>query len=541
MAEATKQKQDEGQEATAQKGPATAQKGPAAAQGARGTSAKQAFAESGGLREFLTRLFGTELAAWGMRTGTLDSGLLGRSSKPHPILIDRFPNLNDKQILATSKAFKTALSKGWEALPPATYNGMRYGFEFFLELVQIKGMFGKDPAAKWLAKTASLQKKYMTFLACPEGREAITVDVPSIVERYQEGPQLLKSARPVLHYLADLDSLRPTLRNSIIAMHSLAEDRLLKWEEVLAKMAPPEPETRKYLPPSEYAADLYNHVHNAKDRFGKAQGRIKEIDRIENQYLKKNAEGIAGGEIWTNAFQTLQRLMPDEPRFADPKRAVQHPQLAIYALCKYMYSTYQNLLSGTIKVRPAGSNIAREVSVFRSEVFTPMLENLERLVSSCERAVKAYRDATMEYQALDPSEAEKDTDPFRRYVRELADRGNKIWRNLTVGVEAVLASHRATEEREKRGKEVDPRGKEIPIEELSRNARFLPYADDTIAYGGLSQKTTREALAYMVQMLYVGRYMFRDVDLIRMLESKPDLLREQEDAYAELQRMGEQL
>ncbi len=524
----------------AMSGPSSAKAPRPAGSPARKPAQKTVEHQGGGLREWLIRIFGTELAMWGWRTGTLDPGLLGRKPVPDPLLLDRFPNLNEKQIIATSRAFKTALAKGWESLAPDRYNGIRYGFDFFLELVQLKPLYTGEPPVKWLQRTRNLQKSFAVFLAVPNGRDAITVDLPGIVDRFTEGPKILESARPVLHYLADLDSLRPTLRNVFIAFHGLTRGSLITWDSILADLAPEEANLRRYYPPPDFAADLYNHVHNTKDRFAKANGRIREINRIRQTYLAVDESGLVAGDLWREAFAAVSLLLPDDVRFADHTKGGQQAQLALFAMTKYMQTAFASMLGGTIKVRAEGSNLPREVILFRPEVMASMLDSLEKLVGAAERAVKTYRDGNMPLEAIELKSGEADTDPFRRYVRELATRSNKLLRNLTMAIEAVLSSHRATAERERQSKEVDQRNKELPIEELSRNARFLPHADATFAGGKLAGKKVIEAFELLLHFLYVGRYVFRDPDLITMLDSKGQLQKEAEDALAELQRMGEQ-
>ncbi len=480
---------------------------------------------------FLLRLFGRPLALWGIRTGTLAPGFLGRRPHPSPYILRRVRSLPDEQILDVVRIFSMALSGGWRVMEPSVYNGISYAYALFLELGTRRPFVGPaETPNRWLEDTRRAQTALVRLLGLPDPSRAIAVELPEYVAGLEGGRELVEANRPVLNYLADLLAVKPTLPNIFLAFHGLRRDRPCDWTEVLAFCGHPTAELKGFDPPEEFRGQLSDYVRELRRQYDDRRLRQREIEVLERSYLRLDGNGNLPEETFLPSLEAAHRAS-GWAALADARSVRTSVPLLLFAILKDLERTFLPLLGGSVPL--SGDRRTVEARIFSREVFKAEVEQFERLLGSCDRTARTYRDLAFDFAALEAPSEETDQEGVRRYILDLVERSNRLWKSVGASVDQVLAGHAAALAHEGSTLE-DTR----PLEN-TQASRLIPYRTSALQVSGrLRGGTVVQALEELRRLLYCARHRFADEELRELLARRDVLQRDIEKLGGELERMG---
>lgn len=482
-------------------------------------------ANSGG---FLSFFFGkSDLVAWGEKTGTIVTGLFGLNQHLSSRVHHSFSILNEQQIVELLKAMRFFILKGWERFPPEKYNSVVTAYQFFEEYLKVDLLFRKQESVSTIVtQTIKMQVLYAQFLQFDGFADFFRGDFVQFLKNDKDygavSSELLSSIETFLGF----ETRRPRLSDCILSFYAVARKRLISWTELITELKVGAPVTERYRAPEK----IQQLIQQRRDRLQKEidfrKRSIDEIAYIRETYFKIDERGKANVDfIQDIAREVLMRSSGEQRTSAEYLRAsISEPHRLLSILLKDVDMNFVQILSGSVHVLQQGA--PAEVIIFRPTVFKAELDLLNELQQDMTEFLKKFKNVTLSFAMYLAATKGEAKDLVSQSFRPLAMKSCQLFSSLQSKLRTVLVAHHETVEKEATGhlKEAIRRTRSIPIEVISAEQRFLPWADAVVADSSrFSQKTVLDALDDMVRCLYNYLYIYRDTNLLHTLNSVPRL------------------
>ncbi|MBE7437525.1 MAG: hypothetical protein HS115_03640 [Spirochaetales bacterium] len=493
---------------------------------------------------FWLKLLGSDVALWGIETGTLMPGFLGRAPYLHPFLgitFDFQSQLEEKESRAAIAALKTVLAQGWHHFKPYEYNTAVAATEFMEEFLRCLPLIRKgESVSDWIKRTEKMQIAYARLRQYQGFREFLCIELPAWLEKHEKMLPFAEPCRKVMNTLARYDSRNPRLVDTIVAHYSLKLDQLVHWKDLQKGWNVGEPVSARYQAPDSVKPIIDEHVAALKSKTNHIESKLQEIDTISREYLHLDASGRAVREDFAGRLNSLAAALRGSG--INSVESLSRPLPLLFFLLKDFDVTYRPLLSGLIRVAPERSGSTFEdVFVFKPDLFRGVLESLQLVLSSADRAVSKYKELneySFEDLARDLQSDKEIADQLRRHLVDLVHRSVVFFRRLGADLDTIIQNHRLALKEEwsgRRSEELTASAR-TPMEKLDKGIRYIPYHSRTLLVNTrLRGLKIEEVLRDLLIDTFYFRYVFQDAELRDFLSSAGSMRSQLEDIAAQLQ------
>ncbi|MCB1320330.1 MAG: hypothetical protein KDK34_08765, partial [Leptospiraceae bacterium] len=237
------------------------------------------------------RLFGSAISRWGKKTATLESGLFSK-----PRLSDQvyglFRGLREDQLTASVKALRALAGGAWEVLEPARYNTMIAAYQFLTEFARAESTLRKSERPEdWITGTIKMQKFYALLEQYPDWQKIITGDIIELTRKTENIAPLADTLAATMKYIATLNSRKPSFKNAIIAMYTLARDRVCDWDDVLKELKIRKPALDTYRAPDQVTTRIHQRITDLRNKYNNVKAQLDDINRIKEKYYQLDSDG----------------------------------------------------------------------------------------------------------------------------------------------------------------------------------------------------------------------------------------------------------
>lgn len=492
---------------------------------------------------FLTSLFGGDLAKWGERTGTLDSGFLAlnlKLSKSVPRVFDQF---DEESIVSAIRAFRFAVVNAWESFPPEKYNVLVCAYQFFQELIKVPVLFKKqDSPATIIQETLKAQVLYSQLLKMPGWEKVLVDEFPPWVGGSEDISKLANPTEKVMRQLVGLEKTRPKLSDCFLALYALERKKILGWPELLDELKVKEPVMDEYRAPDSVMQRINKKISKLKEEIRTRRESIEEIQEVRKNYFKTDSNGRVTVDFLDQILgSVIRKTQPDKGMNQDYIKAQKsEPHRLMHLLLADYEMTVLSLLTGTVQVDHETGGVGDGI-LFKSGLFKLEADESLGVHREMEEFLRKYKNTTFTFQAYIAGLKAGSKDAMIAGFAHVVARANKLFRRTVASLRLVLHNHEQAMEKEANKKASDNllRTKTYPIEILEPSIRFIPMHDRILAGSTrLNGMRIDEALETIVMNLYNYLYIFRDDELVRTLASIPRLKSEIQGIEKRLTKYG---
>ncbi len=507
--------------------------------GEKKPAAKRAPQKAGGL---LSVLFGGDLAKWGRDTGTITSGFLALNLKISTRVDELFQLPTEDEVVPTIRCFRYAARHGWNDWEPQRYNTVMAAHLFFLEYVTVRHMPNrKDQPQVWINSTIKLQKYYALLQLYPDYRKIITEDFPAFIKKTGDLANLTGPLRSVMEFVARLDTRIPSFKNSVLAYYATQRKAVPLWEDVVRELGIRPPNVKQYRAPEDVMKDIQSRVTRLREKMMQRQAQVHEIQNIRKKFFVFDANGKLSVDFLTPIVEdTVRRIYPEnvinEALFNAHKK---EPHRLLFLILKDLDLSGTVLLQGSVATRGQGQH--NDVILFKSGLFNQKLETFHNLFRDMEQFLRKNKNMSYNFNSFVEDLKKEGVDALIKGLQQLVHRANDFFREMATDLRIILDNHDNAGQMEKSGKtnEKLQQSRSFPIENFTYGARFFPHADNELLTAGrYTGSTPIDAIQEMTRNLYNYLFIFRDEELIRVLNSAPPLNTEIQQIRQELARLG---
>ncbi len=477
---------------------------------------------------FLSFLFGkSDLAAWGDKTGTIVTGVFGLNQRLSSQVQRAFSAIQEKQIVELLKAMRFFIQKGWERFPPPQYNLIITLYQFFEEYVKVDLLFRKgEPVRNILTQTIKLQVLYAQLLQFENVTNFLREDFVDFLREDKDYGTVSSDLLSGIESILGFETRRPRLTDCILALYVIERKRLFSWQDLIAELQVGAPVTNRYRAPDKIQKVIQHRQERLRNEIDFRKRSIAEIAYIRETYFKIDERGKANVDfIQEIARDVLSRSSGEQRTSAEYFRSsVTEPHRLLAILLKDVDVNFIQILSGSVHVYQEGA--PAEVIIFRPGLFKNEMDMLSELQQDMAEFLKTYKNVTFSFAMYLAATKGEAKDQVSQNFRPIATKSCQLFSSLLSKLRTVLVAHRETVEKEATGhlKEALQRTRMIPIETISAEQRFLPFADAIVAGSTrFSRKTVLDTIEEMVRCLYNYLYVYRDAALLQTLNSVPRL------------------
>lgn len=504
-------------------------------------AAKRATQKSGG-GGLLSALFGGDLAKWGKDTGALNSGFLALNVKISNRVDELFQLPTEDEVVPTIRCFRYAARHGWNDWEPQKYNTVMAAHLFFLEFVSVRHMPNrKEQPQTWINATIKMQKYYALLQLYPDYRRIITEDFPAFIKKMGDLANLTPTVKSVMEFIARIDTRIPSLKNSILAYYAMQRKTVPQWEDVVKELGVRPPNLKQYRAPEDVMKDIQARVTRLREKMNQRIAQVQEIQNIRKKFFVFDANGKLSVDFLTPIVEdTVRRIFPEnvinEGLFNTHKK---EPHRLLFLILKDLDISGTILLQGSVATRGQGAHT--DVILFKSGLFNQKLETFHNLFRDMEQFLRKNKNMSYNFNSFVEDLKKEGVDALIKGFQQLVSRANDFFREMATDLRIILDNHDNAEQMEKTGKtnEKLQQSRSFPIENFTYGARFFPHADNELLTAGrYTGLTPIEAIQDMTRNLYNYLFIFRDEELIRVLNSAPPLNTEIQQVRQELARLG---
>jgi len=493
---------------------------------------------------FWLKLLGSDVALWGIETSTLMPGFLGRAPYLHPFLgitFDFQAQLEEKESRAAIAALKTALAQGWHHFKPYEYNTAVAATEFMEEFLRCLPLIRKgESPTDWIKRTEKMQIAYARLRQYQGFREFLCIELPAWLEKHEKMLPFAEPTRKVMNTLARYDSRNPRLIDTIVAHYCLKLDQMVHWKDLQKGWNIGEPVTSRYQAPDSVKPILDEHVAALKSKVKHIEAKLQEIDTISREYLHLDAAGSAVRDDFSGRLNALSAALRGSG--ISSTEHLKRPLSLLFFFLKDFDVTYRPLISGLVRVAPERSGSTFEdVFVFKPDLFRGVLESLQLVLSSADRAVSKYKELneySFEELARDLAADRELSDQLRRHLVDLVHRSVVFFRRLGADMDQIIQNHRLALKEEwagRRNEEISASAR-TPMENLDNTIRYIPYHSRTLMVNTrVRGMKIEDVLRELLIDTFYFRYVFFDAELRDYLRSAGSLRSQLEDITAQLE------
>ena len=474
-----------------------------------------------------SRIFGGDLAKWGEDTGTIVTGFLGlnrRISRRVPALF----RLNQEDAMSALQCFRYAATNGWEEWEPEVYNTVLAAYQFYGEFLKTPSLFkSANTPEEWINGSFKLQRFYAILLTYPNYKTILKRELPEFSRNYESTAEHVKPLESVVSRLIELESRKPTLKNSILAQYSLARNKVESWDIIERELKITPPELQSYRAPDAVKKNINARISKLKEDYTSRKRRVDEIETINSAYFKRDEKGKIKvdflNEILTPTIAHV--YSQNNPAEALIKSHKTEPPKMLHILLRDFDLNCQNLFVGSVGLEGGGGQ-PEDHPIFNAPQMKALTDSLAAISRDMENFIRKNSNLTYTFVNFLQDLKEGPRDALIKKFIELVERANREFAKMAGYLRIVMANHESAVKAESSQHAPDglKRTKSVPIEELIYGRRFIPHAERVLASGNrLAGKTVKDALFEIARNFHNYLYIFRDRELTSILTSVPKL------------------
>ncbi|MBI38189.1 MAG: hypothetical protein CMF59_01210 [Leptospiraceae bacterium] len=492
---------------------------------------------------FLTSLFGGDLAKWGERTGTLDSGFLALNLKLSKSVPRVFEQFDEDSIVSAIRSFRFAVVNAWEHFPPEKYNVLVCAYQFFQELIKVPVLFKKqDSPATIIQETLKAQVLYAQLLKMTGWEKVLLDEFPSWVGSMEDISKLANPTEKVMRQIVALEKTRPKLSDCFLSLYALERKKIVGWPELLDELKVKEPVMDEYRAPDSVMQRIHKRIAKLKEEIRTRKESIQEIQEVRKNYFQTDSNGRVTVDFLDRILSfVIRKTQPDKGMNEDYIKAQKsEPHRLLHLLLADYEMTVLSLLTGTVQVDHEAGGVGDGI-LFKSGLFKLEADESLGVHREMEEFLRKYKNTTFTFQAYVAGLKAGSKDAMIAGFAHVVARANKLFRRTVASLRLVLHNHEQAVEKESHNKASENllRTKTYPIEILEPSIRFIPMHDRVLAGSTrLNGKRIDEAIETIVMNLYNFLYIFRDDELVRTLASIPRLKSEIQGIEKRLVKYG---
>ena len=488
----------------------------------------------------LKKILGGDIARWGSETGTLDSGWFGMNLKLSKGSLRIFLAFKEEEIVSIIKAFRLAISYGWEDWDPEKYNTVIATYHFFNEFVKIPSLLKSvQKPDDYVISTIKLQRAYAALLMYASYEKILSEDLLAFVEKNQSKPDLFNNTEKFVKFIKRIENKAPTLQNVIRAFYALGSNNLRSWEEIVNEIRVPPPVLDTFNAPASVSEKIMNRVKKIKEDIRNKTAEAAEIEEIRKKYFTFEGNKVQTAFLNPICEQIMSRIFQKNIlNDSFIKNQKSQPHRLLYLLLKDMDLVVGPFLCNPINTKSQGG--ADSVAVFRPGMFKAFFDEIDAIIREIELFSK--NNASLVYSFKDfYNDVGGTADPVLTNLFSIIKRANKVFTGMVLNIKCVIENHRMALKADagKGAQEKLSRTKSLPIESFEIGMRYLPFADNSvITHDRFNDKKVLEVVNELAKNLYNYLYIFKDENTIRTLASVAHLKTAITAMEAELKRMG---
>lgn len=496
-----------------------------------------------GFLNFFRKLFGGDVAVWGRKTGTLESGMMGINLELSRDVIDIFRGITDNQLASSIKCFKSVMKFGWERWSPQKYNTVVTAYQFLTEFAKVPSVFTQRETPMILVNnTLKMQKFYGMLLKYPDYKTVIRKDLVDLAARSDELTEHVQGLRTTMDYIINLESRNPNLINAILAFYALNSRRVYSWDDICKQLDIREPVLNQYRAPESVQAVINGRIKKMKQGIVTKQGEIKEIEEIRKRYFNFSSSGKLNIDFLRPVAEDVVHRTVQEKMVNDTmvKSYMTVPHKLLFAILRDFDISAIPLMGGPVTFQGVGGT--EDIVIFKPGLFRAATEELDGCLRAIDNFIKKNNDFNYTFKQFKEDAASKESsDTNRVALLQIVTKSNRVLRHFAMHLKTIVDNHRMAVAHDRAGnnKEKLARTREVPIESLDIGMRFIPHDDrilfNSSRYNGL---TIVDALEEILKILYNALYIFRDTEVIKTMSATAKIQAEISTMETELKRLG---
>ncbi|MBE7439578.1 MAG: hypothetical protein HS115_14060 [Spirochaetales bacterium] len=517
--------------------PAAARPGGAKARPAGAPPVKNAARKKKAKAGFLANIFGGELTRWGQTTGTIDTGIFGLnyaiSGGVHALF-----STPEEDMAALLRGLRFAVRYSWKNYGPPTYNTLVAALQFFTEYFncQPRLALNKDNPDQWITDSIRLQKAYSLLILYPNYRKVLLEELPVYVDARPELKDASRDFARSIKLFARMEEGTPNLKDAFRAYYTLREKRIVNWDDIVrTELGTGKPALKKYRAPEKIAAVIVTYVNKLDQNIRDLEEEIQNIELMKKRYFTIKE----GGRLDISFFQDIVRLVLNRLHVGHAvtedsiREHLNNPYKFLHAILHDFDLNFTPLLMGSVGT--IRDHSTEDVIIFKQGIFKRLAEDISVLLRSVDNLAKKnpsdYTFARL-HQDLKTGGDDAVTQELVTCVRAAL----RLFRQFSQDLGVVLSNHSSAREMGS-----DPRmqrSRSVPVEDLRKEARFIPHAEREITGGSrFAGMNVEQALENMMKCVLNLLFLFRDGELSQRLNATARIKEEIARSRQELQRM----
>jgi len=486
---------------------------------------------------FLANIFGGELTRWGQTTGTIDTGIFGLnyaiSAGVHALFAT-----TEEDMGALLRGLRFAVRYSWKNYSPPTYNTLVAALQFFTEYFncQPRLALNKENPEQWITDSIRLQKAYSLLILYPNYRKVLLEDLPAYVDSRPELRDASRDFARSIKLFARMEEGTPNLKDAFRAYYTLREKRIVNWEDIVRnELGTGKPALKKYRAPEKIAAVIVAHVNKLDQTIRDLEEEVQNIEEMKRRYFTIKE----GGRLDVGFFQEIVRMVLNRLHIGHTvteesiREHLNNPYKFLYAVLHDFDLNFTPLLLGSIGT--IRDHSTEDVIIFKQGIFKRIAEDASVLVRSVDNLAKK-NPADYTFARLHQDLKTGGDDATAQELVTAVRGALRLFRQFSQDMGVVLANHASAREHAS-----DPRmqrSRSVPVEDLRKEARFIPHAEREITGGTrFAGMTVEKALENMMKCVLNLLFLFRDGELSQRLNATARIKEEIAKSRQELQRM----
>ena len=471
----------------------------------------------------IDRIFGGSnlIAKFAKESKSLDLGLLGRKPTLSVNVEKIFKFLSEEEIIGTAQALKFCEQAGWRFWTPKEYNVVVNFGRFFNAFISLDSLFKDEISPEvFLGRSLKMQMYYVRILQRPDTKDIVMEKIPNLVKME---PKLVGKLEPIvrgLTYILTLETRRPTLKDSIIAIHVVMNKKLITWEDIEKKLAvTPIDESRFSASPEIMKQIEMASTKISNDIYGKL-GSLEELVTVRKNYFTfKKENQISLDFIDAILTEHINRFYPDNSQLDTIKQSIrQSPPKLLQALCRDIQTQFLPIFEGYIKVEDKGN--MSDVLVFQNGLFFPEIDKTNQILRSLDAFNRKFPSFSYSFKKYNDDLTKGTTDQIEmslvKLISDAADFFGKFAKKLAV----VVENDRLAKELERSGElnEKTYATRQKTLEDLKPMQRFIPYGTAKIVtQNRIENRTVQDAVYDLTKLLFNYAVLFKDQTISNLL------------------------
>jgi hypothetical protein len=496
--------------------------------------------QDGGL---IDRIFGSsnQISKFAKESKALDLGLLGRKPTLSTNVEKIFKFLSEEEIIGTAQALKFCEQVGWRFWQTKEYNIVVNFGRFFNSFISLDSLFKDEISPEvFLGRSLKMQMYYVRILQTPETKDIVLEKIPNLIKME---PKLVNKLEPIvrgLTYILTLEARRPSLKDSIIAIHVVMNKKLITWEEIESKLKVTPIDNSKFNAAPEIMKQIEMASAKVTNDIYSKMGSLEELLTIRNNYFSFKKENQISLDFIDKILDDyIARHSLDSPGTDTTKQTIrQSPIKLLHVLCRDIQTQYLPIFEGYIKIDEKGST--RDVLVFQNGLFFPEIDKTNHIIRSLDAFNRKFPSFAYTFKKYNEDLSKGTTDQIENQLLKLIGEAADFFGKFAKKIAVVVENDQLAKELEKTGDihEKTYTTKEKVIEELKPMQRFIPFGSAKFVSQNRSESRTVSELLYdLTKLLYNYAVLFKDPITSNLLVGYNKLENEISKLKVEYQRL----